>query len=617
MSESASERTPHEQRLDALIAEYLQAVDEGRVTDQADFLRQHPEFAAELREFFVDVGKIEKVVQPIGSAQSGEVASVGLKIRDYRILEKIGAGGMGTVYLALHMWLEKKVALKILKTDRVRNPQAIARFDREMKAVGKLEHPHIVRAFDAGDEAGTHFLVMEYIAGCDLGRLLQTKGRLEVPLACELIRQAALGLQHAHDHNMVHRDVKPSNLILSAAGVVKVLDLGLAQLPVDAGPADDLTHEGQFVGTWLYMAPEQFLPGRKVDSRSDIFSLGVTFYSFLVGKLPLSLGQAAIHLPAIGTQRADVPPDVQTLLTKMLAPHQDQRIQTMTEVAEVLQVYAAQGSVNILKTWVSRNLADNAVSPVQADTQIGPSTTDEPEVVPPPVQVTPPVESPAVSPNKPPSVDAEAPPKSSRLRVACIMGVGVLLIAGGIWGAGRYLSAPTETTEAPKNSDGSEGTGGEGRPAVKPETSLEPAAKATVVLQAGSGEISLPPSAAVLTGATALNIEISEHVLRGWASPDDSATWKFKLQRPGFFKLELTYAAAHDGEDIGLKLLIGEEQIHKFHLAPTGGADKFQTVSTTIVVKVSGTHPFNIRPTAAVPAHSLAIKSFRLIPVGG
>lgn len=283
---------------------------------------------------------------------------------------------------------------------------------------------------------------------------------------------------------------------------------------------------------------------------------------------------------------------------------------------------AASAPAQFFPTAVPLKALPPAYSPYQT---AGVPTLEPPLAAPPVVPMAVPVAPPkqvrkselAVDPNKAPSVEEEAPPQSSRLRVAAIMVVAVLLIAGGIWGAGKYLAPTTETTEAPKNPDGSGGTGGEGQPEADPETPPDPAAKATVVLQEGSGELSLPPSAAVLTGATTLKIEISEHVLRGWTSPEDRATWKFKLQRPGFFKLELTYSAAQDGEETGLDLLLGEEPVHKFHLAPTGGADKFQAVSTTIVVKASGTHSFTIHPTAAVAADSLTIKSIRLIPVGG
>lgn len=233
-----------------------------------------------------------------------------------------------------------------------------------------------------------------------------------------------------------------------------------------------------------------------------------------------------------------------------------------------------------------------------------------PPVAPMAVPLAPPKQVPkselAVDEDKPPTEDEESPPKSSRLRIVTIMAIGILLIAGGIWGASRYFFPPEEGTEIV----------GEG-PEAKPETPPDPEAKATVVLQEGSGELSLPPSAAALAGATSLKIAISENVLSGWTSADDAAMWKFKLLRPGFFKLDLTYANAHEGEDIGLEMLLDDEQFPKLHLPRTGGADKFETVSHTIVIKASGTHIFTIRPAAAVPEDSLIIKSLRLIPVGG
>jgi hypothetical protein len=233
-----------------------------------------------------------------------------------------------------------------------------------------------------------------------------------------------------------------------------------------------------------------------------------------------------------------------------------------------------------------------------------------PPVAPMAVPIAPPKQVPkselAVDEDKPPSEDEESAPKGSRFRIVAIMAIAILLIAGGVWGASRYFFPPEEGTEI---------VGEE--PETKPETPPDPAAKATVVLQEGSGELSLPPSAAALAGATSLKIAISENVLSGWVSADDAAMWKFKLLRPGFFKLDLTYANTHDGEEIGLEMLLDEEQFPKLHLPPTGGADKFETVSHTIVVKASGTHTFTIRPAAAVPDNSLIIKSLRLIPVGG
>ncbi len=138
-------------------------------------------------------------------------------IRDYQLLAKLGQGGMGTVYKALHRKLEKVVALKVLPADRMKDAHAVARFEQEMRAVGRLEHPNIVGAHDAGEHEGTHFLVMEYVDGVDLSELVRQLGPLPIADACELIRQAAIGLEHAHEHSLVHRDIKPSNLMLAVS----------------------------------------------------------------------------------------------------------------------------------------------------------------------------------------------------------------------------------------------------------------------------------------------------------------------------------------------------------------------------------------------------------------
>jgi hypothetical protein len=271
----------------------------------------------------------------------------------------------------------------------------------------------------------------------------------------------------------------------------------------------------------------------------------------------------------------------------------------------------AAGPARFYPTAVPLMALPPAYSPYQA---AGVPTLEPPLAAPPvapmAVPLAPPKQVPkselAVDEDKPPSEEEESRTSGSRFRIMAIMGIAVLLIAGGIWGTSRYLFPPDEGTET---------VGVELE--AKPEPPPDPLAKATVVLQEGSGELSLPPSAAVLVGATSLKIVISENVFSGWTSAEDAAMWKFKLLRPGFFKLDLTYANAHEGEDIGLEMLLDDEQFPKLHLPPTGGADKFETVSHTIVVKASGTHTFTIHPAAAVPENSLVIKSIRLIPVGG
>lgn len=283
---------------------------------------------------------------------------------------------------------------------------------------------------------------------------------------------------------------------------------------------------------------------------------------------------------------------------------------------------AASAPASFFPTAVPLMSLPPAYSPYQA---AGVPTLEPPLAAPPVLPVTVPVAPPkqvrkselSIDPDKPPSVEEPAP-KGSPLRTIGLMAVGILFIAGGIWGVGKYLLPPEEKTELTENPGTGSGPVNPEEPSTEnPKSPPDPAAKATVVLQEGSGELDLPPSAAALTGGASLKIAISENVLGGWTSSEDSATWKFKLQRPGFFKLELTYASARDGKDTDVELLLEDELVHKFHLAPTGGDDQFQTVSHTIVVKASGTRALTIRPIADVPAESLTIKSVRLIPVGG
>jgi len=208
------------------------------------------------------------------------------EIGHYKLLAKLGQGGMGAVYTALHTKLDKVVALKVLPAEKLRDEHAVARFEREMKAVGRLTHNNIVVAHDAGEADDKHYLVMEHVAGTDVGHLARRIGKLPVAEACEIIGQAAEGLQHAYENNLVHRDIKPSNLMLANDGTVKLLDLGLARLESQERMSDELTSTGQLMGTMDYMSPEQAVDTHAVDIRADIYSLGATFYKLLAGRAP-------------------------------------------------------------------------------------------------------------------------------------------------------------------------------------------------------------------------------------------------------------------------------------------------------------------------------------------
>ena len=215
-------------------------------------------------------------------------SSVDQTIGDYEIIETIARGGMGSVFRARHTRLEKEVAIKILPERKMQSPDAIARFSREMKIIGQMSHPTMVAATDAGADDGVHYLVMELVDGFDLGKLVRRCGPLQVADACELIRQSALGIQYAHEQDVVHRDVKPSNLMLANNSKVKVLDLGLATLGGLTGTVDELTTVGQLMGTLDYMAPEQCGNSHPVGAACDVYGLGATLYKLIAGVAPYS-----------------------------------------------------------------------------------------------------------------------------------------------------------------------------------------------------------------------------------------------------------------------------------------------------------------------------------------
>lgn len=299
-------------------------------------------------------------------AFSKSVATLG-EIGPYELIRPIGQGGMGYVMLARHKHLDKEVAVKILPSTPWQVPSEEARFQREIRAVGKLEHPSIVTALDAGKYQGTHFLAMEYVDGLDLSRLAKALGPLSIPDACELVRQTALGLSYAHSEGIVHRDVKPSNLMLDRTGKVKILDFGLAQLqPWDDGCAD-LTSVGQLMGTLDYMAPEQAEHGGAVSYRADLYSLGATLFRLLVGRAPLAITptQTPIEklrllsnhpIPHLKTMLPDVPDGLCSIVDSLLARDPSQRPPSAAHLAELLEPWA-KGSELVVLLKQAQNIA--------------------------------------------------------------------------------------------------------------------------------------------------------------------------------------------------------------------------------------------------------------------
>ncbi len=274
-----------------------------------------------------------------------------LVLDQYVLLDKLGEGGMGAVFRARQLRIKRDVALKVIRRDALKAKGAVERFQREAEVAAKLSHPNIVTIHDANEVNGTHFLVMEFIEGTDLARLVETQGPLPAALACECIRQAALGLQHAHEKGLVHRDIKPHNLMRTADGLVKVMDLGLARTALAAretAASQHLTGTGTLMGTADYLAPEQIRDARSVDIRADIYSLGCSLYHLLTGEPPFGGGtienKIAGHLflepRAIAEARPDVPAPLAAVLRKMLAKAVEQRYQTPAEVAQALAPFA-------------------------------------------------------------------------------------------------------------------------------------------------------------------------------------------------------------------------------------------------------------------------------------
>ncbi len=271
----------------------------------------------------------------------------GFRLGPHRILMPLGKGGMSQVYLAEHIMMRRRCAIKVLPSKYQEDPDLLSRFYLEARAIAALDHPHIVRAYDFNKAVlrgkDIHYLVMEYVEGQDLRRMVEEQGPLDCRKAADFIRQAAEGLAHAHAAGFVHRDIKPANLLVDPNGVLKILDLGLALEGQEAWE----TSEGQqsAVGTADYVAPEQVMDSRNVDGRADLYSLGYTFYFLLTGRRPfpkstlveLLMAHRVENPEPISNLRPDVPMELTEIIDRMTAKNPDLRFQTANDVAERLQ----------------------------------------------------------------------------------------------------------------------------------------------------------------------------------------------------------------------------------------------------------------------------------------
>lgn len=318
-----------------------------------------------------------------------------LVLGNYVILDQLGQGGMGTVYKAEHRRMRRVVALKVLSPNVVKSPELSERFQREVRAAAKLDHPNIVTAYDADEADGTHFLVMQYVDGQDLSAYVRQHGPLPVKQAVECIVQAARGLQYAHEQGVVHRDIKPANLLVDKSGVVKILDMGLARIDVADENESELTSTGAVMGTVDYMATEQALSTKNADARSDQYSLGLTLWYLLTGRPAYSgdsmmaklLAHRDAPIPSLAINCPDAPLLLEIVFQKMVAKQPENRYATLADAAEALiqcsnQIEASSAgfssdtqletfSQTIVKTEWSATNADESSS---AATLITPAT---------------------------------------------------------------------------------------------------------------------------------------------------------------------------------------------------------------------------------------------------
>ena len=283
-----------------------------------------------------------------------------LLIDKYLILDLIDVGGMGMVFKAIHRTMNRVVAVKMISQHMLGSADQVKRFQREVRVAATLEHPNIVRAYDADKSRDVSFLVMEYVRGDNLSKSVRDSGPLSLSLAVDYIRQAAVGLQHAHERGIVHRDIKPGNLLVDSQGTIKVLDLGLAHIDDSLRHADkqeddesgrpyvsrtELTTAGAILGTASFMAPEQSLDAHLVDSRSDVYSLGCTLYFLLTGDTPYSgstvlkvfVQHREAEIPSLQQKRRDVPDSIESVFKKMVAKKPDDRYQSMSELIVALE----------------------------------------------------------------------------------------------------------------------------------------------------------------------------------------------------------------------------------------------------------------------------------------
>jgi serine/threonine protein kinase len=362
------------------VPEYCEGLTRSRLLTEPEVKALHDRWRREANGADADVDQFRRFLvqhSPLTEYQAALVQrghTEGFFVGGYTILERIGKGRAAGVYRAAHP-SGQVVALKVLPASKARDPETLARFQREGRLLTQLDHPNVVRAFQLGQSGGIHFIVMEHLDGETLDEVLARRKKLPPPEAVRLIHQALRGLQHLHEKRMVHRDLKPANLMVVAGepggppprsgadttlgAAVKILDIGIGRELFDEDSPDDeptpLTAEGVVLGTPDYLAPEQARDARSADIRSDIYSLGCVLFHLIAGRPPfadkalmaLVVRHATEPPPALASAADGVPPGLQAVFERMTAKKPDDRYRTPAEAADALAPFlpASGGTV--------------------------------------------------------------------------------------------------------------------------------------------------------------------------------------------------------------------------------------------------------------------------------
>ena len=411
--------------------EFLDLVKKSGVADE----KRLDAFLLKVRTSSVDPAKLAGLMIQEGVLTNFQAENIlagkwrRFSIGKYKVLEKLGSGGFAQVYLCEHKLMRRRVAVKVLPVAKTKDSSALERFYREARAVAALDHPNIVHAYDIDQDADLHFLVMEFVDGANLQEIVKKSGPLPALRAAHYIRQAALALQHAHENGLVHRDIKPGNILVDRSGTVKVLDIGLALFFNEEDDQLTRKHDDGTLGTADYLSPEQAMDSHDVDIRTDIYSLGVTFYFLLTGKPPFEGLPIAQKLMAhqmkqprpIAEIRKDVPAGVLAILDKMLAKKVTDRYDAPGDVADALDAFTQTPIAPPADAELPKlSPAATGQGPESSDSKVTPAAPPPPRVQPEPVKkaaaavaAPPPPKAPTPAKPIPAAAVAEAPPEAT------------------------------------------------------------------------------------------------------------------------------------------------------------------------------------------------------------